>query len=79
MPKTQSQKIDILYQKIIGIEGNPDENGMIGDVKEIKEHLDKLNGQVQTNTTFRKIGTWVSCAIFMGMITLTIALLTGRI
>lgn len=79
MPKTPEQKIDALYQAVVGMEENPDDNGMIGDVAEIKKHLKELNGQVRTNTTFRKIGTWVSGAIFTGIIALVIAILTDSI
>lgn len=72
MQKTREQKIDLIYQKVVGIESNPDDNGMVGDLKAIKTQLTILNGQVRKNTTFRVIGTWVSCALATGIIAIAI-------
>ena len=44
--KTQEEMVRELYQVIIGIPNNPDENGLIGDVKEIKENGKTLNGRL---------------------------------
>jgi len=63
---------DELHQVIIGIKENPVDNGLIGDVAEILEHLKTLNGQVHTNTTFRKIGTWVSCALVVALLSILV-------
>uniref|UniRef100_A0A6M3IIE5 Uncharacterized protein n=1 Tax=viral metagenome TaxID=1070528 RepID=A0A6M3IIE5_9ZZZZ len=74
-PKTQGQMITELYQKVIGIPENPMDNGMIGQVDRIEYQLRELNGQVRTNTTFRKVGTWVSGAIITGLIALTVTII----
>jgi len=42
-----------------------------------EKHLEELNGQVRTNTTFRKVGTWVSGAVVVGLISLAVALIAG--
>ncbi len=63
---------------LIGISGSPD-GGLVKKVDNIEMHLKDLNGQVKTNTTFRKVGTWISGAIFTGMIVLGIAILTGAV
>jgi len=47
------------------------------ELKSINEHLSLLNGQVQTNTLFRKIGTWISCAIVIGLISIAVKLLNS--
>jgi len=65
-----------LYTCSMGIE-NTDDNGMAGDVKDIKVHLKALNGQVDRNTTFRKIGTWVSCAIVIALLSLMVKIFSG--
>ena len=35
--KTQKEMVQSLYQAVAGMDGNPDDNGLIGDVKDIKE------------------------------------------
>ena len=70
MPKTNKEMIQELYQVIIGIKNNPDDNGMIGDIKNIEKHLATLNGQVRTNTTFRVIGTWLSCSMVLTLLSI---------
>jgi len=42
--KTQKQQIADVYQAVVGVDGNPDANGMIGDIKEKKTHLARLSG-----------------------------------
>ena len=69
--------LDELHQVIIGIRDSPKDNGMIGDVEEILAHLKILNGQVHTNTTFRKIGTWVSCTAVTALIGMLAGFLCG--
>ena len=68
IPETPDDMVRMLYQVIIGLPDNSQDNGMIGDVKEILKHLETLNGQVHTNTTFRKIGTFISCSIVIAML-----------
>ena len=46
---TQKEMVCALYQKIVGIPGNPDDTGMIGDIKEIKQELKKQNGKIGRN------------------------------
>jgi hypothetical protein len=70
------QMVRELYQAVIGIKDTAD-TGMIGDIKDIKSHLAKLNGQVVSNTMFRKIGTWVACALITGLISVCVKLFTG--
>jgi hypothetical protein len=41
---------------LLGIEGTADE-GCVGKINRIEEHLGELNGSVQKNTSHRKI-TW---------------------
>ena len=36
---------------------NTEDNGMVGDIKEIKAHLTIINGDVNQNTIWRKIHT----------------------
>ena len=78
LEKTQRQMLQEVYQAVIGIPNNPDENGIIGDVREIKVHLQTLNGQVARNTMFRKIGTWVSTTMVGAIITLAVAYFKSR-
>jgi len=61
---------------VIGVP-ETDDRGMAGAIKEIKEHLSELNGQVRTNTIFRRIGTWVSCAIFLALLGIVVRLTMG--
>jgi len=72
-----NKKLDKLHQVIIGVSDNSKDNGMIGDVAEILEHLKTLNGQVATNTLFRKIGTWISCATVTALIGMLAGFLCG--
>jgi len=52
MPEmTQKEMIKELYQAVIGIPESPDENGLIGDVKDIKKEFRILNGRVRINET----------------------------
>lgn len=73
--KTQKDKINEIHVVMLGVPGTADK-GFVGDVKEIKTHLDTLNGQVRANTFFRKIGTWISGAMFLALVSLLVKLLT---
>jgi hypothetical protein len=77
MDKELDEMIRLIYQAVVGIPDNPDERGLIGDVREIKDHLKKLNGETIKNTTFRKIGTWVSCAIATAVVGLLVKVIFG--
>ena len=43
---TQREMLQTLTQVIIGIPGNPDETGMIGDIKEIRKDVKSQNNRV---------------------------------
>jgi len=75
--KTQKEMIYELHQVVIGVKDSPTDNGLIGQVDRIEQQLRELNGQVKTNTTFRKVGTWLSGAIITGLIALSVALVTS--
>ena len=40
-----------LHQAVIGIPDNPEENGLIGDIKDIKKEFKILNGRVTKTET----------------------------
>lgn len=48
-PKTPEQMIAELYQKVIGIPENPHDDGMIGDIAEIKASVKNMNALVASN------------------------------
>jgi len=56
---------------VVGIE-NTDDKGMAGDLKEVRKHLEILNGQVSKNTQFRKLGIWISGVIITAVLTLLV-------
>ena len=60
-------KSDQILTALVGIPGT-EETGLVGKVNKIEAHLELLNGQVKTNTIFRKIGTWVSASIVLSII-----------
>ena len=43
---TQKEMLQTLTLVIVGIPGNPDENGMIGDIKEIKQDIKAQNSRI---------------------------------
>jgi len=47
--KTQKEMLGEVYQAMIGLPENPEENGMIGDVREIKDILVTQNGRIRSN------------------------------
>ena len=55
--KTTEQMIQELYTVILGVPHTADK-GMAEQVKDIEQHLSELNGNVRTNTTWRKALCW---------------------
>uniref|UniRef100_A0A6H1ZGB2 Uncharacterized protein n=1 Tax=viral metagenome TaxID=1070528 RepID=A0A6H1ZGB2_9ZZZZ len=53
--KTPEQMIFEMHTSFFGVSGT-DDKGLYGDVKMIRTHLERLNGQVSKNTFARKIG-----------------------
>lgn len=51
MNKGENKVLDKLAQAVIGMPDNPDDNGMVGDIKEIEKHLKELNGSVSRNVS----------------------------
>jgi len=47
--RTQKEMIQELFQAVIGIPESPDDNGLIGDIAEIKRVTVGLNGKIQKN------------------------------
>lgn len=47
--KTNKEILQELYQAVVGIPESPDENGLIGDIAEVKELLQKQNSRVRKN------------------------------
>jgi len=47
--KTQKEMVRELHQAVVGLPSNPEENGLIGDVREIKDHLALQNGRIRSN------------------------------
>jgi len=47
--KTQKEMIQELRQAIVGIDDNPDDNGLIGEFKEVKELLKEQNKRIGKN------------------------------
>jgi len=52
---TTREIIQALYQSVVGIPSNPDDNGLIGDIKEIKEQIKQVNGRTRQNETRSKV------------------------
>ena len=64
--KTQREMIQELYQAVVGIPGNPSDNGLIGDVKEISNKLDRVNGRTRANETRSQINSWAIGSLISG-------------
>ena len=75
---TQRDMLRELYQAVIGLRNNPNDNGLIGDVQEIIQRLDILNGCVKTNTTWRKTHTW-ALGILSSLVIALIALVIQHV
>jgi hypothetical protein len=55
--KTPNDMIQELYTVILGVPLT-DDKGMAQKVNEIEAHLRQLNGEVKTNTAWRKASCW---------------------
>ena len=64
--KPQKEMIRELYQAVIGINGNPDENGLIGDVRDINKKLDIVNGRTRKNEIRSKVNQALLAVILGG-------------
>ena len=53
--KSQEQMVAELYQAIVGIMESPNDNGLIGDIAQISDKLDLLNGRVRGNEVRSKV------------------------
>lgn len=58
MDKTSEQMIRELYTVLLGVPGTEDK-GLCEDVREIKNQLQQMNGNVRSNTAWRKAICWI--------------------
>jgi len=61
----------MIYHVLVGIPENPHDNGLIGDIKDIKESIDELNGRVRGNEVRSKVNQAI-IAIILGSSGITI-------
>ena len=64
--KTQKEMVQSLYQAVAGMDGNPEENGLIGDIKEVKDMIKEQNGRQQK--TERKVNILIGALSSMGIL-----------
>ena len=64
--RTQKEMIQILFQKVVGIPENPDDNGLIGSVKDINDKLDTVNGRTRKNEVRSKVNQAIIALIISG-------------
>jgi len=53
LKKSQEEMMADLYVVMMGIPGT-DDRGLVGDVKDIKNDVRRINGDTHTNTAWRK-------------------------
>ncbi len=49
-PKTEKDMLRELHQAVVGIPENPEENGLIGNVKELTRVIKEQNGRIRRNS-----------------------------
>lgn len=64
--KTLKKMTGELYQAVIGIPENPEENGLIGDVREIRKITIALNGKVRGNEVRSKVNQVLISVLLLG-------------
>ena len=64
--KSAKEMTKELHQAVIGIPENPDENGLIGDVKDIIKELKVVNGRTRKNEVRSKINQAVLALLVGG-------------
>jgi len=69
-PEDRDEVLIELRTAVLGIKGTA-EKGMAGDVRDIKIHLERLNGSVAKNTAWRKT--------MVGIFTATIGALASKV
>jgi hypothetical protein len=73
MQKTPEQMLTELYTVILGVPSTG-EMGMAQLVYEMEKHLRELNGDVKTNTAWRKAMVWVIGGVISFMVAITVSL-----
>ena len=66
--KTDHEMIREIWQGLYGVP-ETDERGCVGEIREINEHLKVLNGEVKSNSAFRRI------TLKLGLPTIIIAII----
>lgn len=64
----ESKQLQELYQAVVGLPDNPDENGLIGDVKCLTALIREQNGRVRKNSKYIHIllGAYILAATIAG-------------
>jgi len=69
--KTNRQMIEEIYTVLLGVPGTED-NGLVGELKDLGRQVQGISRAVQTNTTWRKALMWV-----VGIILTSVGVLFG--
>lgn len=64
--KTAKEMTKELHQAVIGLPDNPEENGLIGDVKDIRGKLDVVNGKTRKNEVRSKVNQAILAVLLGG-------------
>lgn len=77
---TQKEMISQVHQAVIGIPDNDDENGLIGDVADIKKHLKEQNSRIgrteRSVSRIKGIGAGVAVVITLAGVVVGVIQLT---